>query len=75
MDESDTNIVNPDYVVQLELANDKDNDCDEVRSIVTRNCSAHRLIETANSMYCREREERQTLADATNQDDRRTKAT
>eukprot|EP00961_Rhodomonas_salina_P060326 810042-Rhodomonas_salina.1 len=29
MDESDANIVNPEYVVQLELANDKDDDGDE----------------------------------------------
>eukprot|EP00961_Rhodomonas_salina_P252676 3415448-Rhodomonas_salina.1 len=75
MDESDTNIVNPEYVVQLELANDKDDDGDEVRSIITCNWSAHRPIETLDSMYCREREERQTLADATNLDDRLTKAT
>eukprot|EP00961_Rhodomonas_salina_P064453 867293-Rhodomonas_salina.1 len=75
MDESDTNIVNPEYVVQLELANEKDDDSDEVRSIITRNSSAHRPIETADSMYRREREERQTLAETTNQDDRLTKAT
>eukprot|EP00961_Rhodomonas_salina_P052650 705924-Rhodomonas_salina.1 len=73
MDETDTNIVNPEYVVQLELANEKDDDNSEVRSVTTRNCSAHRPLETADSI--KEREERQTLADSAGQDDRRDKAT
>eukprot|EP00961_Rhodomonas_salina_P198252 2674967-Rhodomonas_salina.2 len=37
MDDTNANIVNPEYVVQLELANEKDNDNYEVRSITTRN--------------------------------------